>query len=38
MKVRYNGEYYDLCEKNQTECEFQEFSDRSLKNLMDFDK
>lgn len=38
VKVRYNGQYYNLCGKNSTECEFFEFAQKSRAYLMDFAK
>jgi len=28
VKIKYNGDYYQLCEKQQYECDFDEFSKR----------
>ena len=38
MKIRYNGDYYNLCEKNTKECEFNEFSSRSKAQFADVNK
>jgi hypothetical protein len=38
VKVRYNGDYYRLCESNAFECDFQEFSARVKHQLVDFNK
>lgn len=38
VKMRYNGNYFNLCDKNSTECPFEEFAQKSRSHLLDFNK
>lgn len=38
VKVRYNGDYYKLCQTEKKECDFAEFASRVRHHLVDFDK
>lgn len=35
VKLRYNGDYYNLCQKNAKECDFEEFSARTKAQFVD---
>lgn len=36
VKVRYNGDYMDLCQSKAKECDFDEFQSRVKRNFIDF--
>ncbi len=38
VKVKYNGDYYLLCDSNSYECDFNDFASRIRAQLVDFDK
>lgn len=38
VRVKYNGAYYELCEKRQTQCDFNEFKSRVRAQLVDYKK
>lgn len=38
VKIKYNGDYYQMCESKVNECDFQEFSTRVKHQLTDYKK